>query len=120
VNNLITVTAAGGPPLPAGFDPAQVIGARPFLSTDLANAITTLAPFLPQGASLVFDPQYGLGWSDPSGWKVYFGQSNGDTHLKLQVYQAIITSLGEQNIQPSLISVEYPSAPFYRIEPLEH
>ena len=119
VQSLTTVTANGAPPTPLELDPAQKTGARPFISADLASAITTLSPYLPEGASLVFDPQYGLGWSDPSGWKVYFGHSNGDTLLKLQVYQAILTSLSAQNIQPTLISVEYPGAPFYRVAPLE-
>jgi hypothetical protein len=119
VQSLTTVTAAGAPPPPEGLDPAQTIGAKPFISGDLASAVTTLSPYLPEGANLVFDPQYGLGWNDPNGWKVYFGHSNGDTSLKLKVYQAILTNLGEQEIKPTLISVEYPNAPFYRVEPLE-
>lgn len=117
--NLMTITANGAPPPHADLNPAQTIGARPFLSADLASSITVLTANLPEGANLVFDPQYGLGWNDPNGWKVYFGHTNGDTTLKLQVYQAILTNLSEQDIQPTLISVEYPAAPFYRIEPLE-
>ena len=117
--NLISVIATGAPPTPAGIDPAQTIGAHRLLSIELVSAITALSPSIPEGASLVFDPQYGLGWNDPKGWKVYFGQSYGDTPLKLQVYQGILTYLGEQNLQPTMISVEYPDAPFYRLKPLE-
>lgn len=117
--NLISVIATGAPPTPAGIDPAQTIGAHRLLSRELASAITALSPSIPEGGSLVFDPQYGLGWNDPKGWKVYFGQSYGDTPLKLQVYQGILTYLGEQNLQPTMISVEYPDAPFYRLNPLE-
>jgi hypothetical protein len=36
--------------------------------------------------------------------------------LKYQVYQSMIDYLTKNNIQPNLISVEYPSAPFYRVE----
>jgi hypothetical protein len=115
VAGLPTITAAGAPPAPANNDPTPVIGARPFLPTDLSEAIKTLAPYLPQGATMVFDPQYGLGWNDPQGWKVYFGHSNGDNALKLQVYQTMLTYLSKKNIQPILISVEYPNAPFYRV-----
>lgn len=116
VERLPTITAAGAPPTPGRIDPEQPIGARPFLPTDLSKTIETLLPNLPQGAALVFDPQYGLGWSDPKGWKVYFGNSNGDNTLKLQVYQTMLDYLGKKNIQPILISVEYPNAPFYRVK----
>jgi hypothetical protein len=75
-----------------------------------------LSPLVPQDATLVFDPAYGLGWSDPRGWRVYFGHSDGDADLKYQVYQAMLDYLTKNNIQPTLISVEYPTAPFYRVE----
>ena len=115
VNNLPTITAAGAPPAPTNIDPTQVIGAKPFLPADLSDAIKTLTPYLPKGATMIFDPQYGLGWNDPQGWKVYFGHSNGDNALKLQVYQTMLTYLSTKKIQPILISVEYPNAPFYRV-----
>jgi cell division protein FtsQ len=113
---LVTVSAAGAPPTPSNLDLAQTIGARPFLTPGLLEMVIGLAPNLPQGATLVFDPNYGLGWSDPRGWKVYFGHSDGDAQLKLQVYQALVAYLTERNLQPALISVEYPNAPFYRME----
>jgi hypothetical protein len=117
--NLVPVAANGAPPAPLQTDSAQTIGAHRFISSELASAITALSPSLPQGASLIFDPQYGLGWNDPSGWQVFFGQTYNDTPVKLQVYQAILTYLGENNLQPTMISVEYPSAPFYRLKQSE-
>jgi cell division protein FtsQ len=116
VDGLATVTSAGAPPIPANLDLNQKIGARPFLTSELSAAIVTLAPSLPEGASLIFDPNYGLGWSDPRGWRVYFGHSNGDATLKFQVYQSMVDYLTQQDVQPTLISVEYPNAPFYRVE----
>lgn len=116
IEGLTTVTATGDPPAPATLDVTQKIGARPFLTTDLSAAIVTLSPHVPQGAALVFDPKYGLGWSDPRGWKVYFGHSNGDTAMKLKVYQSMLDYLSAKSVQPSLISVEFPGAPFYRVE----
>ena len=116
VEGLVTVTSAGAPPIPASVNVAQTIGARPFLTPDLSATIVTLSPHVPQGAALIFDPGYGLGWSDPRGWKVYFGHSNGDAGLKFQVYQSMLDYLAQHNIQPTLISVEYPNAPFYRVE----
>ncbi|HEY3312695.1 MAG TPA: FtsQ-type POTRA domain-containing protein [Anaerolineales bacterium] len=116
VDNLPVIVAAGAPPVPGNFDPAQTIGAKPFLQAELIQAIETLSPSLPQGAALVFDPQYGLGWNDPQGWKVYFGQTHGDNAVKLRVYQALVEHLKKNNVQPTMISVEDPDAPYYRVE----
>ncbi len=112
---LVTVTAAGAPPTPTNLNVTQTIGARPFLTAELSAAIATLSPHVPEGAALVYDPQYGLGWSDPGGWQAYFGQNNGDMTAKLQVYQALVEMLTARGTQPSLISVEYPDSPFYRV-----
>jgi len=115
VNNLPKITATGSPPsVPVSTD--QHIGPQPFLTADLSKAIQTLLPVLPQNATMIFDPKYGLGWSDPQGWKVYFGNSNGDNALKLKVYQSMLDYLNKNNIQPTMISVEFPNAPFYRVE----
>jgi hypothetical protein len=114
-DDLAIVTAMGLPPLPPNADEAQTIGARPFMTPELAQSVMTLYPTMPEGASLVYDPQYGLGWQDPLGWQVYFGQSGDDMQTKLNVYLTLVEYLLNRNIQPALISVEYPSAPFYRM-----
>ncbi len=116
LEGLVTVSANGAPPAPLTVDPTQVIGARPFLGHDLAAAIAILSPNLPEGAALIYDPKYGLGWTDPRGWQVYFGHSDGDMNIKFQVYQSMVDYLTQRNVQPTLISVEYPDAPFYRVE----
>lgn len=115
VDGLVTVTAAGNPPTPGNLDLAQTIGARPFLPRELSAAIATLSPKVPEGAALVYDPQYGLGWSDPRGWQAYFGKNNSDITVKLAVYQALVENLAARGVQPTLISVEYPGSPFYRV-----
>lgn len=113
VDGLVSVAAEGAPPAPTQ-DLTQTIGARAFLKPDLAASIATLAPYVPQGATLIYDPTYGLGWSDPRGWQAFFGQTNGEVELKLKVYQAMVETLNRRGIRPSLISVEFPDAPFYR------
>jgi hypothetical protein len=115
VEGLVTVTAAGTPPAPGNLDVTQTIGARPFLTTELSAAIATLAPHVPDGAALVYDPRYGLGWSDPRGWQAYFGQNKGDITTKLLVYQSLVETLAARGVQPTLVSVEYPNSPFYRV-----
>jgi cell division protein FtsQ len=116
VEGLVTVSAAGTPPAPANVDMTQTIGARRFLSTEMALALLALSPNVPQGSALVYDPRYGLGWTDPRGWQTYFGNSSGDISVKLRVYQSILDYLAGRSITPRLISVEYPDAPFYRTE----
>lgn len=115
VDGLVTVAAAGNPPTPGNLDLTQTIGARPFLTPELSAAIATLAPQVPEGAALVYDPQYGLGWADPRGWRAYFGKNNSDITAKLAVYQSLVENLAARGVQPTIISVEYPNSPFYRV-----
>ncbi len=115
VDGLVTVTAAGNPPTPDNLDLSQTIGARPFLTKELSAAIATLAPQVPEGAALVYDPRYGLGWSDPRGWQAYFGKNNSGIATKLAVYQSLVENLAARGVQPTIISVEYPNSPFYRV-----
>lgn len=115
VDGLVTVSAAGAPPAPSGVETSETIGARPFLTAELTEAVETLSPHVPQGSTLIYDPKYGLGWSDPRGWQAYFGHTNGDMTVKFQVYQTMVDTLLQKGVQPSLISVEYPNSPFYRV-----
>jgi hypothetical protein len=116
-DGLILVTALGPnttppPGLPSEKDPLSPI---PYISADLVKAIQTLAPGVPPGTTLVYDAQYGLGWSDSRGWQAYFGSSAKDMTLKLQVYQSLVTKLTQQGISPAFISVQYANAPYYRM-----
>jgi len=113
--NLISVVANGNPP-PVQRDPQQVAGQTPpFLDPAMVQVICTLNPNIPGGAPMIYDTTYGLGWQDARGWQVYFGQNTDDIPLKLTVYQAIVDMLTNKGIRPTLISVEYPNAPFYRV-----
>ena len=115
VTGLPIVTANGAPPTPTA-DPDKPANLQAFMAVDLSEAIGNLSTQLPEGATLIFDPQYGLGWSDPKGWKVYFGYSVNDANQKVKVYEAMLAYLSAKNIQPKMIDVEYPSAPYYRME----
>jgi cell division protein FtsQ len=88
----------------------------PFLSPDLIQAILEMGKQVPAGAPVAYSPRYGLGWTDPKGWKVYFGLEVKDIDLKLKEYQVIADQLASKGIQPSMISVEFLQAPFYRVE----
>jgi hypothetical protein len=113
VEGLIPVIAGGAPPKAqvASSDP---LSAPAFLSSGLLNALQILAPYVPDGSAILYDPTYGMGWKDNRGWVVYFGQNSGEMALKLRIYQALQDDLTKKGITPSLISVAYPDAPFYR------
>lgn len=112
--NLIQVNATGVPPpgLPVMNDPLSPL---PYLSVDLVKAIETLAPSVPAGTAMAYDPVNGLGWSDARGWQVTFGNNAKDMALKVQVYQSLVASLTQQGITPAFISVQYANAPYYRM-----
>jgi cell division protein FtsQ len=100
-------------PLPTALD-MQNPSLR--LSPELVAAILTLGAKMPPDTALVYDSQRGLGWNDPNGWEVFFGNEDQDMDMKMAVYQALVERLKSEGIQPALISVEYVHAPYYRME----
>jgi len=113
VQGLIPVSATGTPAQVTN-DPSIPLYERPYLTPAMVQAMTVLYPYLPKDVTMTYDPQYGMGWQDTRGWSVYFGQGTDDIPMKIKVYQAIVDTLTSQGIQPSLISVEYLDAPFYK------
>lgn len=117
-DSVVPVMAFG---LPEGqvqnFDPLNLDKSNPiFIAPETILAIQSLQPYVPSGAMMIYEPQYGLGWNDPRGWQVFFGTTGTDTPLKLQIYQTIVDALSQRGVTPALVSVEYPDAPFYRTE----
>jgi hypothetical protein len=86
------------------------------LSPKLVSAIVALGAKMPADTLLVYDSEHGLGWNDPNGWEVFFGQEDQDMEMKLRVYESLVDHLQSEGIQPELISVEYVHAPYYRME----
>jgi len=82
----------------------------------LVEAILTLGSQVPEETQLVYDAIHGLGWEDPLGWEVYFGDQTGDMQQRLVVYQGVVDHLTYRGIQPEFVSVEYPHAPYYRMD----
>jgi hypothetical protein len=63
---------------------------------------------------LHYDAQRGLSYADGRGWRGYFGVGT-DMPQKLAVYERLVEDLLAKGIQPRLISVERPLAPYYQI-----
>jgi cell division protein FtsQ len=110
----LVLVAANGAPTRVPLDPALPLYEQKFIAPEMVQALTVLARDVPAGMPMIFDPLYGMGWQDPRGWTVYFGQDSRDIPMKKIVYQAIVDTLTLQGVQPELISVEYLNAPFYK------
>lgn len=111
---LITVTALSAPPI-EGIVSSDPLTPAPFLAPDMVKSIQELARHVPPGVSILYDESFGFGWNEPRGWKVYFGTSASDMELKMRVYESMVASLSQRGIQPALVNVTYPTAPYYRL-----
>jgi hypothetical protein len=100
---------------PPGLAPLDdPLSPQPYMQKELVDAILLLAPYVPADTTMVFEKNYGLGWSDTRGWKSFFGTSAKDMPLKVRVYQSLVDSLVNRGVSPTFINVMYPDAPFYR------
>jgi len=107
-----TISKITGAMLPQLSPQDQV---KPLLLPEMVEAILLISEKAPDGAKLIYDPIHGLGWTDRRGWNVFLG-SNQDVDTKLQVYLAILEKLKADDTRPTIISVEYLHAPYYRLE----
>jgi hypothetical protein len=126
----LTVIAAGDPPAAVSLTPdtaeevaaaseenlADTLSTMPTTSPEFVEGVLSLVDYVPEGSTLSYDPQFGLGWRDPQGWLVYFGKDISNIDLKLAEYETIVAELQAKGLRPALISLEYLYAPFYRLE----
>ena len=110
VEGLVTVQAIQAPPLAASEAVQDQI-----ISAEMVQAILTLSKQAPVDTIILYDPEHGLGWQDPQGWKVYFGSSPEDMELRLTMYEVMVALFKERGIKPVLVSLEYLHAPYYRL-----
>lgn len=113
VSGLVQV-ASNGTPRDVEYAPEVPFYEQRFINPVVVQAIIDLAPSVPEGMLLIYDPEYGIGWQDPRGWAVQIGQNTQDLQMKLTIYQALVERFLNQGIQPTLISMEYLDAPFYK------
>ena len=111
---LITVVALSAPPIEGIVSPDPLTPA-PFISPDMVQSLKGLAGHVPPGAPILYDANFGFGWEDPRGWRVVFGTTGRDVELKMRVYESMVASLTQRGIQPALVNITYPTAPYYRL-----
>ncbi len=114
MGGLVVVSASGSPPagLQSESDP---LGPVPFVAAQIIESIRLLAPHVPPGSVLLYNPKFGIGWVDARGWTVWFGSKAEETDVKLRVYSVLVDSLAQRGIAPSFINVAHPGAPYYRL-----
>ncbi|MCS7246665.1 MAG: FtsQ-type POTRA domain-containing protein [Anaerolineales bacterium] len=101
-------------PLPTGAEKETDVS-RPFLPVELISGIVSIGAMIPEGATLFYERERGLGWRDPRGWTVYVGALK-DLSLKMKIYELMVKKLKKEKQKPVLISIEYIHAPYYRLE----
>jgi hypothetical protein len=87
-----------------------------YFDPTVLKAAIEMSAIMPQGSVLVYDTVSGMGWTDPGGWKVYFGEDLENIQFKQAEYQAIIQQLANQGIVPAMVSVKHIDSPYYRTE----
>ena len=80
------------------------------------KAAIRLGSMLPEGTKLRYSSLKGLGWSDKDGWDVYVGVDLTNIETKLVVYKAVLKQIDNDGVKATLISVENPDTPYYRLE----
>ena len=113
VPGLVQVASSSNPPKPPEDSPKPPVD-QPFIDPAMVQAILALYSQVPGGTPVIYDSKYGMGWQDSRGWSVYFGQNTQEIEMKKKVYEAILDTFSKQGIQPSLVSVAYLDAPFYK------
>jgi cell division protein FtsQ len=83
---------------------------------NLLTAILQLNAWMPDESTLLYQEKRGVGWNDIRGWEVFIGSKLENINDKMVMYETIVRKLEEQGIQPSMVSVEFLHAPYYRLD----
>ncbi len=86
------------------------------IDSNLLVGVLQLNAWMPNEKTLLYQKQRGLGWKDVRGWDVFVGQRLENINDKMVMYETIVRNLEEQGVNPSLVSVEFLNAPYYRVD----
>lgn len=88
---------------------------EPVISSDVLQAAMLLCAQLPEIDVLQYDGEYGLGFVDTNGWRVYFGDE-GDIIQKIRIYRALAEQLSDRGVQVAMVNLENESASYISVE----
>ena len=86
------------------------------ITPSLLDSILMLSALIPENKTLLYDPHRGLGWHDPHGWMIFIGFNLENIIEKWIMYEKIVSELSQRGVQPTLVSIEYLHAPYYRLD----
>lgn len=86
------------------------------IDVGLLSAILQLNVWMPEERNLLYQKTRGLGWKDLRGWDVFVGQKLEKINERMVMYQMLIRNLEDQDIHPTMVSVEFLHAPYYRLD----
>ncbi len=86
------------------------------IDSSLLLGVLQLNAWMPGEKTLLYQKQRGLGWKDARGWDVFIGQKLENINDKMVMYETIVHNLEAQGVNPSLVSVEFLNAPYYRVD----
>jgi len=86
------------------------------INKNLLSAILQLNAWMPDEETLLFQAVRGVGWQDVRGWDVFIGQKLENINDKMVMYETIVQKLEKDGINPTLVSVEFLHAPYYRTD----
>lgn len=86
------------------------------IESTLLLGVLQLNAWMPDEQTLLYKQKRGLGWEDSRGWDVFVGQKLENINEKMVMYETIVRNLEKEGIQPSMVSVEFLHAPFYRMD----
>jgi len=86
------------------------------MDANLLSAIIQLYAWLPNEDTLLFEKERGIGWRDIRGWNVFMGSKLENINDKMVMYETIVRELENEGIKPSMVSVEFLHAPFFRVD----
>ena len=104
------------PAIKESYDSALFFVFPKKIDHNLLTAILQLNAWMPEEETLLYQKARGIGWRDIRGWDVFIGSKLENINDKMLLYETIVRSLEAQGIQPSMVSVEFLHAPYYRLE----
>ena len=102
----------------AEADPEKITATPPksFIDPSLIPAIQAIASQVPEGVHADLPPPLRPGLAGSAGLDGLLRNESDDMPAKLNMYRTIVDKLKAQGETPSLISMEYLYAPYYRME----